>query len=89
MLLEEQIRKNNHKTYLLVALFVLIIAGIGFLFGMGWGFPSVGVGVALALAAVYCLATLGLSKQLIAKAVNGRPMGKAEHPFFSGIRSRA
>jgi heat shock protein HtpX len=82
MLLEEQIRRNDRKTIVLLIIFVAILLLLGLAIGSWWGSESGGLLFALVIALIYCLICITQGKNMVMSLAHARKIEKEDNPFL-------
>lgn len=82
MLLEEQIRRNDRKTVVLLIIFVAILSLIGLAIGSWWGSDTGGLLFALVIAVIYCLICISQGKNMVMSLTHARKIEKSDNPFL-------
>lgn len=80
-----QISSNKWRTWLIIALFVLFITTLGFVFGKATGYGLSFAGIALIIAGIMSFGSYYFSDQLVLASVNAQPVSKREDPELYNI----
>src|SRR5258706_15817948 len=75
-----QITSNKWKTWLIVALFVVFITTIGYVFGKATGYGLSYAGIALILAGIMSFGSYYYSDKLVLATTGARLLKKSEDP---------
>lgn len=78
----QQIRYNNFKSMLLVAVFFVLVGVIGALFGIYMGSVYMGLGFSVAFAIIYSLIVFRKGDAMILSMTGARPVTKKEFPHL-------
>jgi heat shock protein HtpX len=79
--LYEEISGNIWKSYLLILLALLLVAGVGYAFSLYWGNPAV-VPIAIAIAVGSSVTSYYYSDRIVLGISRARPATQAEHAHF-------
>lgn len=85
MNLYNQISSNRWKTWLIMALFVVFITTIGFVFGKATGYGLMYAGFALILAGITSIGSYYFSDKIVLASVGARPISKEDSPQLYNI----
>lgn len=78
----EEVRSNKLKSYMLIAIFIAIIAVLGGVLGLYWGLPELGLGFAVVIGIFYTLITFYSGNSIVLGTTKARPVTKEEFPHF-------
>lgn len=82
MLLEDQIRNNDRKTFFLFIIFVVILSLIGFAIGSWFGSETGGLIFTLIASVIYCLICISQGKNMVMSLAHARKIEKSDNPFL-------
>ena len=77
----EQIGSNIRRSYGLVFVFVLVIVGLGYLFGEATGYPEI-LPLAVAFAIISSIGSYYYSDKIVIAMAHARPAAKEEYPHL-------
>lgn len=78
----EQIERNIRKSWVLLALFILLILGLGYVFGEAYALGYVGLAAAAVLAGGSAWASYYYSDRIVLSISRARPARHEEYPFL-------
>jgi heat shock protein HtpX len=82
MIMFNEVRSNKAKSFLLVALFIIIIGVLGAVLGEVYGSLAFGVSVSVVIAVIYSLFGYFSGDSMILSMSGARPVAKAEYPYL-------
>lgn len=85
MNLYNQISSNKWKTWLIMALFMVFITTIGFVFGKATGYGLAYAGFALILAGFTSIGSYYFSDKIVLASVGAKPIAKEDNPELYNI----
>lgn len=85
MNLYNQISSNKWKTWLIMALFIVFITTIGFVFGKATGYGLAYAGFALILAGFTSIGSYYFSDKIVLASVGAKPIAKEDNPELYNI----
>jgi len=77
-----EVRNNKLKSYLLIFIFIILIAGLGTVIGYFYGSIYFGLGLALLFAIIYTLIVFFSGDKMILGLSRARPVTKKEYPYL-------
>lgn len=81
----DAIASNKRRSVALCVLFIVIIAALGFLFGVQLGDPGFATGIALIVAGLSAWVSYYNSDKMVLAMSGARPVEHAEYPFLDNI----
>src|SRR5690349_6865002 len=81
----EQIAANKRKTWLLVTLTVLVVAGLGYVFGVLLGAGIAGLVIALVIAAIMSFSSYRYGDQLVLRASRAQEVTHEQEPRLHNV----
>ncbi len=78
----DEVRKNNLKSMLLVIIFFIITALMGYFLGYFLGKPIIGIIIAVIIGVIYTLYVFNSGDSLIIRLNKARPVTKKEYPYL-------
>ncbi len=78
----DEVRKNKIRSYLLIFIFMILIAGIGMLIGYFYGSVYFGLGMALFFSLIYTLIVFFSGDKMILSLSGAKPVTKKEYPHL-------
>ncbi len=75
-----EIARNKRKTVILIALFAIVIVGLGWAFGVYFGDPSAGIIIAAIVATVMIMLGYFRGDSVALATVGAKPIAKSDHP---------
>lgn len=75
-----QISANKWKTWLIMALFIVFITTLGFVFGKATGYGLAYAGFALILAGITSFGSFYFSDKIVLASVGAKPIAKSDNP---------
>ncbi len=80
--IHEEVRWNKIKTYIIISLFIFIIAILGYFLGILYGTPIFGFGMAIFGAIFYTIIMYAQGSSIILKTTGAREATKREYPHL-------
>ncbi len=80
--IHEEVRWNKIKTYMIMSVFIFIIAILGYFLGILYGTPIFGFGVAIFGAIFYTIIMYAQGSSIILKTTGAREVTKREYPHL-------
>ncbi len=77
-----EVRNNKLKSYLLIVIFIILIAGLGTVIGYFYGSIYFGLGLALLFAIIYTLIVFFSGDKMILRLSGAKPVTKKEYPYL-------
>jgi heat shock protein HtpX len=81
----EQINRNKRRSWVLIALVVLLLSAVGFLIGGAYGNPSLGISVAVAVSLFSALISYYSGDQVVLGLMGAKPADPAEYRMLHNI----
>ena len=81
----EQIARNKRRTVLLIVGTIVVVGGLGYLFGLLLGTGPVGLVIAVLIAAAMSFYSYRYGDQLVLRAARARPVSHEEEPRLHNI----
>ncbi len=78
----DEVRNNNIKSFLLVFLFFLVVAIIGYFVGLIWGNPIAGLIFTLVIGVIYSLIAYFQGKNMVMKMAGAKKVKKKDYPHL-------
>lgn len=78
----DEVRNNNIKSALLIFLFLLMVAGFGYIVGLLWGNIVLGITVTLIIGIIYSLIAYFSGRNMIMSIAGAKPVTKKEYPYL-------
>ncbi len=83
--LYEQIRRNKRNSILLIISMIVLLVGIGYVFGSTYNDPWIGVGVAGAFSIFYALISYFAGDGIVLLSLQAKPIEKQDHPQLYNV----
>lgn len=80
-----QITSNKWKTWFIVAVFIVFITGVGFIFGKATGYGLSYAGIALILAGIMSFGSYYFSDKLVLATSGAKPLSKKQDPVLFDV----
>lgn len=80
--IHEEVRWNKIKTYIIMSLFIFIIAILGYFLGILYGSPIFGLGMAIFGAIFYSIIMYIQGSNIILKTIGAHEVTKKEYPYL-------
>lgn len=77
-----EVRNNKLKSYLLIFIFIILIAGLGTVIGYFYGSIYFGLGLAVLFAIIYTLIVFFSGDKMILRLSGAKPVTKKEYPYL-------
>jgi len=78
----DEVRSNKIRSYLLIFIFIILIAALGAIIGYFYGSIYFGLGLALFFALIYTLIVFNTGDKMILGLSGARPVTKKEYPYL-------
>ena len=78
----EQVRGNKQRSYLIMGMFIVLIAMLGSVLGLYWGSPRFGLVIAVVISIIYAVFSYYSGDKLILKMTGAKPVTKKEYPHL-------
>ncbi|MFT4261128.1 MAG: M48 family metallopeptidase [Candidatus Woesearchaeota archaeon] len=78
----DEVRNNNIKSFVLILLFLLMVAGFGYLVGLLWGNILVGITVTLVIGIIYSLIAYFSGRNMVMSIAGAKEVSKKEYPHL-------
>lgn len=80
MTIYSEIDNNRRRTWVIIALFILLITTVGFIFGKAWGDSGVGLGVAFIISGLMSFGSYYFSDSLVLTMSGAKEIGEEDRP---------
>lgn len=78
----DEVRNNNIKSFVLILIFMLMVAGFGYIVGLLWGDILLGIIVTVVIGAIYSLFAYFGGKKMVMSLAGAKPVTKREYPHL-------
>ncbi|MFC1698051.1 zinc metalloprotease HtpX [Nanoarchaeota archaeon] len=78
----DEIERNKRKTWILIIIFVVIVAALGFAIGYIWNAPIIGIAIATIISLVMIMTAWSNGDQMILSMSKAKEVKKQEHPHL-------
>lgn len=78
----DQVRNNKLKSWMIFLIFIVLVVGMGWVFGFYYGSPSFGLGVAALFGLVYALISYYAGGNMILSMTGAKEVKKSEYPHL-------
>jgi heat shock protein HtpX len=78
----DEVRNNNIKSAVLILIFLLMIAGFGYIVGLLWGNIALGITITLIIGIIYSLIAYFSGRNMVMALAKAKPVTKREYPHL-------
>lgn len=78
----DEVRNNNIKSAFLIFIFLLIVAGFGYIVGILWGNIFLGLFVTLTIGIIYSIIVFFSGRNMVMALAGAKPVTKKEYPYL-------